>query len=97
MTGSAAARITAALTDVVERVFDTVAEVHAAALRSLRSPALDDGCALARVALDDSVQHLLLRPGQLAVGVGLVVAPPPDAAEALRFQWWQIDPDGDCV
>ena len=91
MTSGAAAdraAIRDAVTDVVERVFDTVHQVHAAALRSLASSGRPG-----RLVLDDSVPELLFAPAQLAVGLGLVVAPRPEQAEPLQFQWWQTDPD----
>jgi hypothetical protein len=47
-----------------------------------------------RPVLDDGVRELLHAPGQLAVGLGLVVAPQPDRGLPLRLEWWQVDPDG---
>ncbi|MGY1701136.1 cache domain-containing protein [Geodermatophilus sp. SYSU D00766] len=76
--------------EVVEGVFATVAEVHAAALR----PAAREGLRSGRPVLDDDVRELLHRPGQLAVGLGLVVAPRPDRGLPLHLEWWQLDPDG---
>ncbi|WP_158550683.1 cache domain-containing protein [Geodermatophilus sp. TF02-6] len=84
------ARGTAAVTEVAEQVFATVAEVHAAALR----PAAWNGTRAGRPVLGDDVRELLLRPGQLAVGLGLVVAPRPERGLPLRLEWWQVDPDG---
>ncbi|MGY1691452.1 PDC sensor domain-containing protein [Geodermatophilus sp. SYSU D01105] len=83
------ARVTAAVTEVVEQVFATVGQVHAAALR----PAAGGGLRAGRPVLGDDVRDLLLRPGQLAVGLGLVVAPRPDRGLPLRLEWWQSDPE----
>jgi hypothetical protein len=83
------ARVLEAVAQVVERVFATVAEVHAAVLR----PAARDGLAAGRPVLDDGVRELLHGPGQLAVGLGLVVAPRPERGLPLRLEWWQVDPE----
>ena len=77
-----------AVADVVERVFATVAAVHAAALR----PGARDGFAAGGTVLGADVRDLLLDADQLAVGLGLVVA--PQAGRPLRLEWWQVDPDG---
>lgn len=82
----AVARVGAAVSDVVERLFGTVTAVRAAAVRC---PAWDG-----RPVLDDSVRDLLHAPDQLAVGLGLVVAPQPGRGLPLRLEWWQVDPDG---
>jgi hypothetical protein len=88
--GDEVARVAAAVTDVVEGVFATVAEVRAAALR----PAAREDLRAGRPVLGDDVRDLLLRPGQLAVGLGLVVAPRPERGLPLRLEWWQSDPGG---
>ena len=80
------ARVGAAVSDVVERLFGTVTAVRSAASRC---PAWDG-----RPVLDDSVPDLLRAPDQLAVGLGLVVAPQPGRGLPLRLEWWQVDPDG---
>ena len=80
------ARIRSAVADVVERVFGTVDDIHAAAVRSCVGAAPHQ-----RLTLDEAVGDLLHRPGELAVGVGLVVAPQPDLDLPLRLQWWQAD------
>ena len=85
-----AARISDAVTAVLERVFDIVSQVRAAALRSMTRPS-PDASAPPEPALDDSVAQLLWPPQQLAVGLGLVGAPRPDLP--LRFQWWQAEPE----
>lgn len=83
-----AARVGAAVAEVVERVFATVAAVRTAAL----GPAAREGFTTGAAVLGDDVRALLLEPGQLAVGLGLVVA--PRAQRPLRLEWWQVDPDG---
>ena len=86
--GPDASRVGAAVAEVVERVFATVTAVHAAALR----PGARDGFAAGGTVLDLDVRDLLLDADQLAVGLGLVVA--PRAERPLRLEWWQVDPDG---
>lgn len=85
---SDAARVGPAVSEVVERVFATVAAVRTAALR----PAAREGFRTGAPVLGDDVRDLLLEPGQLAVGLGLVVAPRRELP--LRLEWWQVDPDG---
>ena len=82
------ARVVAAVAGVAEQVFGTVDEVHAAAVE----PGAREGFATGRPVLPAGVRELLRRPGQLAVGLGLVVA--PRAELPLRLEWWQLDPDG---
>jgi hypothetical protein len=84
------ARVGAAVAEVVERIFATVSAVRTAALRS---PARD-GFATGRPVLGDDGGALLLEPGQLAVGLGLVGAPRPERDLPLRLEWWQVGPDG---
>ncbi len=86
--GSDVARIATAVAEVVERVFATVAAVRTAALR----PAARTGFLTGAPVLGDDVRDLLLEPGPLAVGLGLVVAPRQELP--LRLEWWQVDPDG---
>ncbi|PRY48431.1 hypothetical protein LY71_10968 [Geodermatophilus tzadiensis] len=81
------ARVGAAVTGVVERVFATVARVHDAALRSVER----EGLLAGRAVLPTAVRELLHEPGQLAVGLGLVVAPRPAEGLPLRLEWWQVD------
>lgn len=83
-----AGALVAAVADVVEGVFATVSAVHDAALRPQARARFAQG---ERV-LDDDVRDPLLAPEQLAVGLGLVVA--PRAGRPLRLEWWQVDPDG---
>jgi len=80
-------RIAAAVTDVIERVFDTVAQLHPAALRVLEGPG-DDAAA----ELEEHACKLLEVPGQFAVGLGLIVAPRPQNEFRHRLHWWQVDP-----
>lgn len=88
--GEEVARVAAAVSDLVEQVFVTVARVREAVLRSVEG----DGLRAGRWVLPDGVQELLREPGQLAVGLGLVVAPRPEQGLPQRLEWWQVDPDG---
>jgi len=80
------AQVGAAVSAVVERVFGTVTAV--------RNAALGSSTWAGRPVLDDGVRELLREPGQLAVGLGLVVAPQPEHGLPLRLEWWQVDRDG---
>ena len=82
-------RITAALTEVIERVFGTVAEIRPAALELLQAGPDD---AEKAAALDQRVRALLAPPGQFAVGLGLIVAPRTGNGFRRRLHWWQVDP-----
>lgn len=86
MTGTE--HVVAAVAEVVERVFATVGAVRASILR----PEVHDDLAADRTVLGPDVRDLLLDRDQLAVGLGLVVA--PRAGRPLRLEWWQVDPDG---
>jgi hypothetical protein len=83
------AQVAAAVSEVVERLFGTVTAVREAALRS----SVRQGLRAGRPVLDN-VRELLREPGQLAVGLGLVVAPQPEQGLPLRLEWWQADQDG---
>ncbi|RFU22047.1 cache domain-containing protein [Geodermatophilus marinus] len=85
-----AARVAAAVSGLVEQVFATVDRVHEAVLRSVER----SGLPATRWVLPEGVQLLLRAPGQLAVGLGLVVAPRAEEGLPLRLEWWQADPDG---
>ncbi len=87
-TAREAARVGAAVADVVERVFATVTTVRDAAL----GPVAREGFSSGAPVLGDHVRDLLREPEQLAAGLGLVVA--PRAELPLRLEWWQVDPDG---
>lgn len=82
--------VAAAVSRFAERVFGTVHRVHAAAVRAASTGEL----AARRPVLGDVVRELLDEPGQLAVGLGLVVAPRPDRGQPLRLEWWQAEPHG---
>jgi hypothetical protein len=88
--GEEVARVAGAVSDLVEQVFVIVARVREAVLRSVER----DGLQAGRWVLPDGVQELLREPGQLAVGLGLVVAPRPEQGLPQRLEWWQVDPDG---
>jgi hypothetical protein len=94
-----ATRIGSVVSDVIERVFGTVAEVRAATLRGFeqteRTVGPDALTPFPR--LEDSVRALLESPGQLAIGLGAVVAPQPHLRLPLRLQWWQMDPSSSLV
>jgi hypothetical protein len=79
-----AARIGAAVSGAIERVFAAVSVVHTAARRSLTGAGSDP-------TLAEQVRELLREPGQIAVGLGLVAAPRPQLDLSL-LQWWQVDP-----
>jgi hypothetical protein len=79
-------RVAAVVAGPIERVFDTVAEIRAAA-RAVASRPADDR---SETVLADRVRELLGSAGQLAVGLGLVVAPGPQ--RELQLRWWQIEP-----
>ena len=66
----------AVVTDVVERVFACVADLRDAALAALGAECGRRGPA--RRTWSSAPGELLAAPGQLAVGLGLVVAPRPD-------------------
>lgn len=82
-------RIAAALTEVIEPVFGTVAEIRRASLELLRGgPDATETSA----ALEQRVRALLAAPGQFAVGLGLIVAPRTGNGFRRRLHWWQVDP-----
>ncbi len=88
--GGEVARVAAAVSAAVERVFAVVGRVRDVAARSVDR----DGLRAGRAVLPPRTADLLREPGQLAVGLGLVVAPRPEEDLALRLEWWQADPDG---
>ncbi len=81
----------AVVEDVVEDVFDQVVRVHdllvaghaAAAARGEPLTDADVG------ALAPALRRLLARPGQLAVGIGVILEPGLLATHPLRLEWWQ--------
>ncbi|SFP78378.1 hypothetical protein SAMN05660464_4243 [Geodermatophilus dictyosporus] len=88
--GAEVAQAAAAVSGLVERVFVTVARVRDAVLHAVER----DGLPAGRWVLPDGVAQLLREPGQLAVGLGLVVAPRPEEGLRQRLEWWQAEPDG---
>lgn len=82
-------RVAAALTEVVERVFATVARIRPAALELLEG---EPDAAGTSAALEPQVRALLAAPGQFAVGLGLIVAPRSANGFRRRLHWWQVDP-----
>jgi hypothetical protein len=85
-------RIAAALTEVIERVFGTVAGIRPAALQVLQAE--PDG-AETSAELEQQVRAQLGAPGQFAVGLGLIVAPRAGNGFRRRLHWWQVDPVAD--
>ena len=83
-------RVTGAVSDLVEHVFVTVSRVREGVLSSVERNGLRPG----KWVLPDGVQELLREPDQLAVGLGLVVAPRPELDLPQHLEWWQADPDG---
>jgi Cache domain len=94
-----ATRIRTAVTGMVERVFDTVAVLHAAALRCHQDAATAPGTPRRELfaGLEEPARTLLRAPGQVAVGLGMIVAPRPELALGLRLHWWQLDPASDLL
>jgi hypothetical protein len=84
--------IAPALTEVIERVFGTVAGIRPAALQVLQAER--DG-AETSAELEQQVRALLGAPGQFAVGLGLIVAPRAGNDFRRRLHWWQVDPAAD--
>lgn len=82
-------RIAGAVAGVVERVFATIAGIRAEAVAVLQAEA--DGGPLPG-ALEARVRALLAAPGQIAVGLGVIVAPTPRNGSRRRLHWWQVDP-----
>ena len=98
MTAAAEARrIVTAVTAVVEEVFGTVAEVRAAAVRALRAADGPQGATAQFPGLAEPLHALLRQPGQLASGLGLMVAPSPGLELPVQLHWWQVDPVSDVV
>jgi Cache domain len=85
-----AGRIATAVSAVVEGVFATVAEIHAAAVGVLAAER-QAGEGAARAALEERARQLLTAPGGLAIGMGLIVAPRPANDFRRRLLWWQLD------
>jgi hypothetical protein len=107
-----AARIQSAVTRTVEAVFSAVDEVHAAALRCHEEATAGGAAALLAdpfAGIQGPVRALLAEPGQLAVGLGMIVAPRSDSGLPgddglpgrtelpVHLEWWQLDPASDLV
>ncbi len=94
-----ATRIGSAVSDVIEQVFGSVDDVRAATLRGLEQgqPTVGPGAPPPLPGLADRVRILLQSPGQLAIGLGAIVAPQPDLRLPLQLQWWQMDPGSSLV
>ncbi|MGL5852918.1 MAG: cache domain-containing protein [Phycicoccus sp.] len=92
-TTSAADRFTDAVATTVERVFRTVADVRSVVTTALEEDLGQDGDATVR----DAVARLLRRPGEIAVGLGLVAGPDgePPGWRGSRVAWWQVDDGGE--
>ncbi|MGY6655438.1 PDC sensor domain-containing protein [Amycolatopsis sp. TRM77291] len=83
-----ASRIGAVISGAIEQVFAAVSLLRIAALRALTDT--DPSMTIA-----EQVRDLLGKPGQIAVGLGLVAAPRPRLDLPMRLLWWQIDPATD--
>ncbi|UNX56635.1 cache domain-containing protein (plasmid) [Georgenia sp. TF02-10] len=86
-----------AISEAIEGIFATVAEVrrvtlarHAAATAAGRRFADEDVRALAPAYVD-----LLRAPGEVAVGLGIILEPGTLADHPLRLEWWQWSPQRD--
>lgn len=92
-----AADAAAVIGEVIERVFASVAEVRDLMLDCQQEAAArgagpsDDDLR----ALGPSVLEVLRRPGQVAVGLGLIVEPGLLPTHPLRLEWWQRGAGGD--
>lgn len=77
--------------DMVERVFASVARVRSLLLEAEREaahrgePLSDDDIR----AVAPAIRSLLHEPGQIAVGLGLILEPGLLASHPLRIEWWQ--------
>ena len=88
------AEVGAVVTEVLERVFGTVGEVRDQALARF-GEAGDTGTAVHRDdvhGLRDPLRELLLTPGCVPVGLGVIVAPEVVDGEPLCLEWWQCGP-----
>jgi hypothetical protein len=92
----AAARQAATLIGtVVERVFHSVAAVRDNVLDAHRA-ARERGEPMAArdvTAMRDTLVDLLHRKREIAVGMGVIVAPGFLADQPLRLEWWQCEPE----
>lgn len=90
---SAWARCGRMVSAVVEEVFDVVGEVRDEVLeRQAEAARRGRRLVLADVSsLGGPVQARLQRPGGLATGLGLIVAPGVLADRRLHVEWWQVE------
>jgi hypothetical protein len=88
-----ASRAAYLLTVTVEQVFATVARIHDITIDLHRSARAQDAqmCDSDVRAIRDRVLGLLAGDGELAVGMGLIMAPGLIAGPRLRMEWWQQD------
>lgn len=91
MTRTPAADPATVISEAIEDVFATVAEVrrttlasHAAVTAAGRTWTDDDVHGLAPAFVD-----LLRSPGEVAVGLGIILEPGTLASHPLRLEWWQ--------
>ena len=93
--GAAVDAAVAVIGTALERVFGAVAEMAAGAAAAHRG-ARERGARLCDAdvtALREPVLALLRRESELAVGMGLILAPGLLADRSLRMEWWQAEPD----
>ncbi|MEU7816444.1 cache domain-containing protein [Pseudonocardia sp. NPDC049154] len=78
---------------VVERVFRSVAEVHDGLLAGYRAAGARGArmCDRDVTALREPLLALLAREREVAVGMGVIVAPGLLADRPLRMEWWQAE------
>lgn len=91
-----AAHAARVITDVVERVFTSAALIRDIAVQQHRAAAARERPMTERdiEPIRDLVLNLLART-EIAVGMGMIMAPGLLAAEPLRLEWWQRDPNRD--
>lgn len=79
------------IADVVERVFATVESLRREALECHARVVADGGCLtdadITRLA--PGMRERLREPGQVAVGLGLILEPSLLPTHPLRIEWWQ--------
>lgn len=88
--GSRAAHL---ITFTVEQVFATVNRIHDITVdlhRAARASGAQMGASEVS-AIRDRVLGLLARDGEMAVGMGLIMAPDLIAGPRLQMEWWQQD------
>lgn len=83
----------AVIGSVVERVFRSVAEVREDVLAGYRA-AGGRMCDADLTAVRDPLRARLSRDREVAVGMGVIVAPGLLTDRPLRMEWWQADTEG---